>query len=64
MPSVFIKWGDSNFAGQPGDSDSQPVSMFSYLKNLPLKIQTWFNKIRKFNNIILLIKCFDFKAIN
>ncbi len=26
--------------GQSGASDSQPVSMFSYLKNLPLAIQT------------------------
>ncbi len=26
--------------GQSGASDSQPVSMFSYLKNLPLTIQT------------------------
>ncbi len=38
--AVSIKWGDSNFARTVDASDSQPVSTFSYLKNLPLTIQT------------------------
>ncbi len=38
--AVSIKWGHSKLQGQSGASDSQPVSTFSYLKNLPLTIQT------------------------
>ncbi len=45
MPAVhkgcFYKVGAiPTLQGQSGASDSQPVSMFSYLKNLPLTIQT------------------------
>ncbi len=48
--AVSIKWGNSNFA-----SDSQPVSMFSYLKNLPLTIQMRFEQCR----VVLVVCCFS-----
>ncbi len=37
---VSIKCDNSTLQGQSGASDSQPVSMFSYLKNFPLTLQT------------------------
>ncbi len=52
--AVSIKWGIPTLQEQSGASYSQPLSMFSYLKNLPLT-----NASIELCRVVIVVCCFS-----